>query len=1074
VFVTGEKMPMVGEHPNEGQEVGRLRSTISRALGWGRNLVLALWTQPLTRRRAVILLASFLACLYAIAVLAYVLTLPEIGVRTAFTPVVNHFDEEFLYPEDQPRLREGDSIVGLGNQPVETWSQFLRKMLLLREEQPAVVEQLTAEDLLKGRVPDRITYLQLDGHRVVRVTWKRAGETGPESGVVWLRLGRSPVETLVPGILWFFLNIGLFVVGALVHWKRPEDGPSGLFFLLCLVTLGAFMGGYHWSRIVTQSVLIAVFMACAVLLPAVTLHFYLIFPRAKTFIEGRRWLVLLVIYGPPLLFLMLFVWGYLLVRWLDQGGATGPLGNVVGALQDANDDPSTKVKFQLLLLLYQIYFYFGIAALWYLGSIASLLHSFVTARNAIERNQVKWILIGSAASLLPIGYTLHMAFWQSGRFGAGGATWPMFLASVCITLAYTFSITRYRLLELDQMISSGAIYFLISALAGTVYYGVVFVGLLLVGSQVSEGPSLKHVLGVTVAALVLMVALDLIRGRLMRVVAKHLRKEKYLLDRTLQCMSQAIDQLVDPPTLARQLLHTTTDLLSASSGAIYLRQGEPGLYRLTDALGETPSLVELSQGCPLIEAVREAGVLALDQDSASSASRQLAFLHGVVAQALSHEGQLLGLLILGPRRTGEYTSEDLQVLSAFAQVNKLALLSAEGHRTIEKLSRDLREKVEKIAEQQRRILALQSQVARLRGAEVVPTSSPCTEVTSSPTSPSPVPGPPSSGLVGSSPQLQQLLHLVRRVATSSSVVLLRGESGTGKELLARALHESSPRKDRPFVKVHCAALSPGLLESELFGHVKGAFTSAIRDKVGRFEAADGGTLFLDEIGDINLEVQTKLLRVLEEMTFERVGSSEPLHVDVRIIAATHRDLEAMITEGKFREDLYFRLNVLPIHVPPLRERIEDVVELAQHFLLQYAQKLGKRVRTIEDDALVVLKACAWPGNVRQLENVIERAVVITEGTTIGLDELPAELRSVVVDVVTREHASTWSNNDAAGLTLPELNSVIQTERAEKEKREREQLVRALAAAGGNKAVAARALGMARSTLISRLKKFGLS
>jgi transcriptional regulator with GAF, ATPase, and Fis domain len=315
------------------------------------------------------------------------------------------------------------------------------------------------------------------------------------------------------------------------------------------------------------------------------------------------------------------------------------------------------------------------------------------------------------------------------------------------------------------------------------------------------------------------------------------------------------------------------------------------------------------------------------------------------------------------------------------------------------------------------------------------------------------------------------MQLIRRVAASSSAVLLRGESGTGKELLARALHENSPRADHAFIKVHCAALSAGLLESELFGHVKGAFTSAIRDKVGRFESADGGTLFLDEIGDISLEVQTKLLRVLEEMTFERVGSSEPVHVDVRIIAATHRDLEAMIATGKFREDLYFRLNVLPIHVPPLRERIEDIPELILHFLQVYAQKLNKPVRTIDDDALVALKSYSWPGNIRQLENVIERAVVIAEGK-IGLGELPEEVHTGAT--IQEQDPEAWTQRELDNLTVPGLASLLQNDRANKEKREREQLVRALAAAGGNKAVAARALGMARSTLISRLKKFGLT
>jgi transcriptional regulator with GAF, ATPase, and Fis domain len=430
------------------------------------------------------------------------------------------------------------------------------------------------------------------------------------------------------------------------------------------------------------------------------------------------------------------------------------------------------------------------------------------------------------------------------------------------------------------------------------------------------------------------------------------------------------------------------------------------------------------------------------------ASRQLAFLHGALAQSLTHEGRLLGFLVLAPRADGPYTVEDAQVLSAFARLSVLALVSAEGHRTIDLLNRDLKSKVEKIAEQQRRILALQSQLTR---REAIRESAP--EVPPA----SPEPPVHLAGLVGSGPQVRELLQLVRRVAASSSAVLLRGESGTGKELLARALHECSPRAGKAFIKVHCAALSPGLLESELFGHVKGAYTSAIRDRVGRFESAHDGTLFLDEIGDISLEVQTKLLRVLEEMSFERVGSSESVQVDVRIIAATHRDLEAMIAQGTFREDLYFRLNVLPIRVPPLRERVEDIPELARHFLEFYAAKLGKPVRLLDDDAFVAMKSYPWPGNVRQLENVIERAVVVADGAYIGVESLPAEVRYPPEE-----------------MTLPELAEEFHADRDERERRGREQLVRALAAAGGNKAVAARALGLARSTLLSRLRKYGLS
>src|SRR5207302_11231990 len=208
--------------------------------------------------------------------------------------------------------------------------------------------------------------------------------------------------------------------------------------------------------------------------------------------------------------------------------------------------------------------------------------------------------------------------------------------------------------------------------------------------------------------------------------------------------------------------------------------------------------------------------------------------------------------------------------------------------------------------------------------------------------------PPSDGIIGSSQVVQQLLQLIKKASATQLAVLLRGESGTGKELLARALHESSPRAGKAFVKVHCAALSPGLLESELFGHVKGAFTGAHKDKIGRFESANGGTLFLDEIGDISLEVQTKLLRVLQERTIERVGSSESMEVDVRILAATHQNLEDLIRKGRFREDLFYRLNVFPMRMPPLRERVEDIAELAMHFMRSLGQRNRKEVTHIDD------------------------------------------------------------------------------------------------------------------------------
>jgi DNA-binding NtrC family response regulator len=318
--------------------------------------------------------------------------------------------------------------------------------------------------------------------------------------------------------------------------------------------------------------------------------------------------------------------------------------------------------------------------------------------------------------------------------------------------------------------------------------------------------------------------------------------------------------------------------------------------------------------------------------------------------------------------------------------------------------------------------------------------------------------------------MRALLEIVRKVSATQSAVLLRGESGTGKELLARALHENSARAAKPYVKVHCAALSTGLLESELFGHVKGAFTGAHKDKIGRFELANGGTLFLDEIGDIGLDIQTKLLRVLQEKTFERVGSSESVQVDVRIIAATHQNLEELIRQGRFREDLYYRLKVIDIHVPPLRERREDIPELALHFLAQYSQECNRGVTQIDDDAMAHLKGYDWPGNIRQLENVMERAVVICDGPCIMPHDLPAEVLKPRVPSLALEPVE-WPSSSTAIIDLG--SSGVRAERAERDRRERERLVRALATTKGNKAEAARLLGLPRSTLLSRLKKHGL-
>jgi DNA-binding NtrC family response regulator len=312
-------------------------------------------------------------------------------------------------------------------------------------------------------------------------------------------------------------------------------------------------------------------------------------------------------------------------------------------------------------------------------------------------------------------------------------------------------------------------------------------------------------------------------------------------------------------------------------------------------------------------------------------------------------------------------------------------------------------------------------------------------------------------IVGNSPALRAVLDVVAKVADTDSTVLVTGESGTGKELIARAIHYNSRRADRMFVTVNCGAIPEELLESELFGHVRGAFTNAVSHREGRFAVAHGGTIFLDEIGDMSPNLQVKLLRVLQDRTFEPVGSSKTISVDVRVLAATNQDLEVAIRERRFREDLFYRLNVIPIEVPPLRERRDDIPLLVHHFLETASRERGRAVPTLSPEAEALIAAYAWPGNVRELENVVERIVVLCSEDEIGAADLPPALR--------RAPAPT-----AAAAQLPATGLSF---RGAVEDFETDLILQALEQTHWNKNRAAQLLGLNRTTLLEKIKKLGL-
>jgi DNA-binding NtrC family response regulator len=315
-----------------------------------------------------------------------------------------------------------------------------------------------------------------------------------------------------------------------------------------------------------------------------------------------------------------------------------------------------------------------------------------------------------------------------------------------------------------------------------------------------------------------------------------------------------------------------------------------------------------------------------------------------------------------------------------------------------------------------------------------------------------------SNIIGNSPAMKPVFERMARIVKTDSTVLITGESGTGKELVAQALHFNGNRKDRPFVAVNCSAIPEALLESELFGHVRGSFTGAVKDKAGKFEAANHGTIFLDEIGTMPLLLQTKLLRVLQEQEVERVGSNKPVKLHVRVISATNLDLESKVKQGEFREDLFYRLNVIPLHLPPLRERKQDIMPLVRHFLEKQGRLMGRPNMTVNKAALETLEQYFWPGNVRELENLVERMIALTDSSVITLDDVPTVITSLKKDGGTVNFDLTENGIDmVAAVAEFERNLIAQ----------------ALECSQGVKARAASLLGINRTTLVEKIKRLNI-
>ena len=861
-----------------------------------------------------------------------------------------------------------------------------------------------------------------------------------------VKIQSVPMSDIGLTLVWLLLELVIFSVGAVAFWSRPFDDAARLFFAMCTVTLAAFVGGFHWWTLGSNFWLNLPFAICGILLPAVILHFFLVFPRPKPPLTVWPKTVISLIYAIPvatiLTFLVVDGFLWMMMEWTDQR---------VGA------DVNIEVKRTLLnWLKVGIYSYICLAAMYFLVALVALSNSWLTTRNPVERNQVRWILFAGCAASFFIGYELYLAFVHREYFVLGGGRLPMFLASLVFMFAYAVGIVRYKLMLIDQIVNRGMSYYVMSfGATGAVALLIACSALTLSSpnSVVREQPT-RIIAGILMLAVILLIWL---RDSWQDFVDRRFFREKYRLDKALQRINQAVGRLADVDFLSQRMLTSCRDALQSELVAIYLRDGKTNVYRLVGAEGDSIGLpmqfTAPDEFCPALEADPTLQrVTAGSRDTMTPIQRLLRQVKADLIHALETNGEITGIVVLGSKQNGlMYSAEDLTFLTALGQITGIALHSAKVHQSMKELNEELRLKVDQVSQQRQQIAMLQAEIATQR---IEPRSTPVIEFRR-------------ESIIGHSAELAEVLDMVRKVAPSESSVLVRGESGTGKELLAKAIHDNSPRRNGPLVSVHCAALSSGLLESELFGHVKGAYTGAHSDKQGRFELAHGGTLFLDEIGDISAETQVKLLRVLQQREFEPVGSSKTIQVDVRLIAATHQNLERLISEGKFREDLFYRLNVISISLPPLRERPEDILDLAVFFLKASSTRGGKRIAKFDDDALNALMRYSWPGNIRELQNVIERAVVLAEHETVELTDLPFDIQNAVSSIrVARRAGAEFDSRIVGGNPAPQWND-------EDPESERRQLIEALQHCGGNKTKAARRLGLPRSTYFSKLKKYGI-
>jgi len=996
--------------------------------------------------------------IYCLVALSYIATSPDLRLRCLLAEddaAARQAGEITIVeaPASGDRQRvfpvAGDRLISVAGFRTRSFVDFANALTWVRSPPAdAAIGRLYRGTPPEEAADESTNVLQDDdalGLRYVKVQYRSAG-----SGEVlraWIPLERQPIGGLALSLIWFVVHTIVFALAGLAYWKRPFDRPLRAYFALCAVTVVAYVGGNHWWVLAGSLWFTIPFAVSAILLPAVLLHFFLLYPSPKGLVQAWPRGSLTLVYVVPSVFAISAVALMVAGEWVSHDV---PVAAITAATVPLS---SFSVVELLPVLRTGIYAYLIVAAGYFVLSIIALIDSLLTTRNPLERSQVRWILWASLFAGGFVAWTLSLAFFDRVGFAFGQARVPMMLANLSFTIAYAVGIARYKLLLIDQVVNRGMLYY-VASFGLTILFALLIAAVgVFAWNEVTRAYS--YALPVVVVLAVVVIALGWLRDRAQRAIDLWFFREKYALDRALQRMNRAVSSLLERDDVAENMLYTCCEVLRIEDAALYLRDPNGPRFRLVTAVGRASLPIQFDADDELLDQIAQGVSLQRVPSGTSPAQLTLRRLNAELIHGLEVDGETTGLVSLGTKpNSAAYTAEDVTFLTAVGRITGVALHCAKVHEDMSRLNQELQRKAEKITEQSRQISVLQGELADSAG--LLPASANQTEFKR-------------GAIRGHSPPIVQVLDTIRKVAPSDASVLIRGESGTGKELLARAIHDNSPRSEGPLVAVHCAALAPSLLESELFGHVRGAFTDARDDKVGRFALANGGTLFLDEIGDISLDIQIKLLRALQERTIEPVGGSQPIHVDVRMVAATHRNLEELIADGRFREDLYYRLNVVSVTLPPLRERGDDIFELALFFLRRAAERTGKRIMQFDDQAIAALMQHGWPGNIRELENVVERAVVLAEGDRITLDGLPAPMRGGVV-----RPRGTGSPTSRSAILQPRTAALRTRTPVEfEESDERELLLNALGRCRGNKAEAARLLNMPRSTYHSKLKKYGL-